>query len=49
MKGCNLEDNATYCRARVVNNTIYHFGSNLGVEIFLEKREHQRKGKIKNI
>ena len=28
---------------RVVNNTLYHFvGSNLGAEIFLKKREHQK-------
>ena len=32
----------------VVNNTVYEFvGSNLGVEIFLKKREHQKKGALK--
>ena len=32
----------------VVNNTVYHFvGSNLGVKIFLKKREHQKKGSLK--
>ena len=32
----------------VVNNTVYQFlGSNLGVEIFLKKREHQKKGALK--
>ena len=32
----------------MVNNTVYYFvGSNLGFEIFLEKREHQKKGVLK--
>ena len=32
----------------MVNNTVYHFvGSNLGVEIFLKKREHQKKGGLR--
>ena len=32
----------------MVNNTVYQFvGSNLGVEIFLKKREHQKKGVLK--
>ena len=32
----------------MVNNTVYHFaGSNLGVEKFLKKREHQKKGALK--
>ena len=32
----------------MVNNTVYHFvGSNLGVDIFLKKREHQKKGGFK--
>ena len=31
----------------MVNNTVYHFvGSNLGVEIFLKKREHQKTPSI---
>ena len=31
-------------------NTVYHFvGSNLGVEIFLKKREHQKKDALKKI
>ena len=33
---------------RVVNNTVYEFaGSNLGLEIFFKKREHQKKGVLK--
>ena len=33
----------------MVNNTVYQFvGSNLGVEIFLNKRERQKKGEMKN-
>ena len=32
----------------MVNNTVYHFvGSNLGLEIFFKKREHQKKGALK--
>ena len=32
----------------VVNNTVYEFvGSNLGVEVFFKKREHQKKGALK--
>ena len=32
---------------RVIDNTVYHFvGSNLVVEIFLKKREHQKKGRL---
>ena len=32
----------------MVNNTVYQFvGSNLGIEIFLKKREHQKKGALK--
>ena len=31
----------------MVNNTVYQFvGSNLGVEIFLKKRKHQKKGEV---
>ena len=38
MKGCIPE-------ARVINNNIYQFvGSNLDFEIFLKKRENQKKG-----
>ena len=34
----------------MVNNTVYHFvGSNLGVEIFLKKREDQKKGALTKI
>ena len=33
---------------RRVVNTVYQFvGSNLGVEIFLKKEEHQKKGALK--
>ena len=33
---------------KVGNNTVYQFlGSNLEVEIFLKKREHQKKGALK--
>ena len=47
MKGRILEADLTG-RTRVVNNTVYHsVGSNLGVEILLEKREHQKKGALK--
>ena len=32
----------------MVNNTVYQFlGSSLDVEIFLKKREHQKKGALK--
>ena len=32
----------------MVSNIVYHFvGSNIGVEIFLKKREHQEKGALK--
>ena len=32
----------------MVNNNVDHFvGSNLGVEIFLKEREHQKKGALK--
>ena len=32
----------------MVNNIVYQFlGSNLGFEIFLKKREHQKKGALK--
>ena len=32
----------------MVNNTLYQFvGSNLNAEIFLKKREHQKKGTLK--
>ena len=32
----------------MVNSTVYHFvGSNLRVEIFLKKKEHQKKGALK--
>ena len=32
----------------MVNNTVYQFvGCNLGVKIFLKKREHQKKGALK--
>ena len=32
----------------MVNNTIYQFlGSNLGVEIYLKRREHQKKAALK--
>ena len=32
----------------VLNNTVYEFvGSNLGVEIVFKKREHQKKGALK--
>ena len=32
----------------MVNNTVYQFvGSNLGVEIFLKKRKHQKKDALK--
>ena len=32
----------------MVNNTVYQFvGSNLMVEIFLKKRDHQKKGALK--
>ena len=32
----------------MVNNTVYRFvGFNLEVEIFLKKREHQKKGALK--
>ena len=35
-------------RTRVVSNTVYHFVScNMGVEIFLKKREHHKKGALK--
>ena len=31
----------------MVNNTVYQFvGSNLDIEIFLKKREHQKKGAL---
>ena len=34
----------------MVNNTVYHFAdSNFGVEIFLKKREHQKKSVLKKI
>ena len=33
----------------MVDNTVYHFvGFNLGVEIFLKKREHQKKESVGN-
>ena len=32
----------------MVSNTVFHFvGSNLGVEMFFKKREHQKKGALK--
>ena len=32
----------------MLNNTAYQFaGSNLGVKIFLKKRQHQKKGELK--
>ena len=46
MKECILETNLE--GLGWVNNTVYHFiGSNLGVEIFLKRREHQKKGALK--
>ena len=46
MKGCIPEANLEM--VRVVNNTVHHFiGSSLGVEIFLKKREHEKKGALK--
>ena len=49
MKGRILEADLTG-RTRVVNNTVYHsVDSNLGVEILLEKREHQKKGALKQM
>ena len=35
---------------RLLNNTVYHcVGSNLGVKMFLKKREHQKKGAFKQM
>ena len=46
MKGCILEANL---ERQEVNNTVYHFpGSNLGVQMFLAKRQHQEKSEIED-
>ena len=46
MKRCILEANLE--GKKVVNNTVYHFvHSNLGLDIFLENRKHQKKGALK--
>ena len=46
MKECILEANLE--GQMVVNNSVYHFWvSNLGFEIFLKKREHQKMCALK--
>ena len=46
MKECILEANLE--GQMVVSNSVYHFWvSNLGFEIFLKKRKHQKKGVLK--